>query len=79
MVWKPSWHDADQLPAVIRLTVRDAASERVLSVSTVTPVHVQVSAECMQSQKECNKKADEAQSNKNSGQDDASSNGEKTL
>jgi general secretion pathway protein J len=40
-VWKSSWHDAEKLPAAIKLTVRDAASERILSISTVTPVHVQ--------------------------------------
>jgi general secretion pathway protein J len=44
-VWKSSWHEADKLPAAIRLTVRDAASERVLSISTVTPVHVQSAAQ----------------------------------
>jgi general secretion pathway protein J len=43
-VWKGSWHDAERLPAAIKLTVRDAASERILSISTVTPVHVQSSA-----------------------------------
>jgi general secretion pathway protein J len=40
-VWKSTWHDAEKLPAAIKLTVRDAASERILSISTVTPVHVQ--------------------------------------
>ena len=39
-VWKGSWHDADKLPAAIKLTIRDAASERILAISTVTPVHV---------------------------------------
>ncbi|HLI99435.1 MAG TPA: type II secretion system protein [Bradyrhizobium sp.] len=43
-VWKNNWRDSDKLPAAIKLTVRDAASERVLAVSTVTPVHVQASA-----------------------------------
>jgi general secretion pathway protein J len=43
-VFWDSWHDADRLPAAIMLTVRDAESERVLSVSTVTPVHVDASA-----------------------------------
>src|ERR1700736_2884741 len=33
-VWKSSWHEA-RLPVAIMLTVRDAATERVLSVSTV--------------------------------------------
>ncbi len=38
-VWKSSWHDADRLPAAIMLTVRDAATERTLSVSTVASIH----------------------------------------
>ena len=40
-IFRDSWHDADNLPAAIMLTVRDARSERVLSVSTATPVHVE--------------------------------------
>jgi general secretion pathway protein J len=43
-VFRDSWHDSDKLPAAIMLTVRDAGSERVLSVSTVTPVHVDAPA-----------------------------------
>jgi general secretion pathway protein J len=43
-VFRDSWHDADRLPAVIMLTVRDGRSERVLSVSTATPVHVDAPA-----------------------------------
>ena len=43
-VFRDDWHDMDKLPAAIMLTVRDARSERVLSVSTVTPVHVNAPA-----------------------------------
>jgi general secretion pathway protein J len=43
-VFRDSWHDMDKLPTSIMLTVRDAASERVLSVSTATPVHVDAPA-----------------------------------
>jgi general secretion pathway protein J len=43
-LFRDSWHDMDKLPALIMLTVRDAASERVLSVSTATPVHVDTPA-----------------------------------
>jgi general secretion pathway protein J len=39
-VFRDSWRDMDVLPTAVMLTLRDAASERVLSVSTVTPVHV---------------------------------------
>ncbi len=43
-VFRDEWRDADELPSAIRLTVRDAVSEKVLSVSTVTPVHVDAPA-----------------------------------
>jgi len=38
------WHEADKLPAAIRLTVRNAANDHVLAVSTVTPIHVDAPA-----------------------------------
>jgi general secretion pathway protein J len=43
-IFRDSWHDQNKLPAAVMLTVRDAESERVLSVSTVTPVHVDAPA-----------------------------------
>jgi general secretion pathway protein J len=43
-VFRDTWHDADKLPAAIMLTVRGGASGRILSVSTVTPVHVDAPA-----------------------------------
>ena len=43
-VFRVEWRDMDALPTAIMLTVRDAASERVLSVSTVAPVHVNAPA-----------------------------------
>src|SRR5271169_4337995 len=46
-IWKTTWRGAEKLPAMIRLTVRDAGTERVLSVSTITPVHVQVPSDCV--------------------------------
>jgi general secretion pathway protein J len=57
-VWKSSWRGAEKLPAMIRLTVRDAASERVLSVSTIAPLHVQVPSGCTQADGKCDDKAD---------------------
>jgi general secretion pathway protein J len=38
--WTPRWADSGGLPAAVRLIVRDATAERVLAVSTATPVHV---------------------------------------
>ena len=43
-VFRDNWHDADKLPVAIRLTARDTASEHVLAVSTVTPIHVDTPA-----------------------------------
>jgi general secretion pathway protein J len=42
-VWKSSWHEA-MLPAMVALTVRDATTERVLSVSTVASIHADAPA-----------------------------------
>jgi general secretion pathway protein J len=54
-VWRTSWGDSDKLPAAIRLTVRDMSSERVLAISTVTPVHVQapMQGDCAQGDGKC--------------------------
>src|SRR5262245_31666722 len=43
-IFQDSWHDQERLPAAIMLTLRDAVTERVLSVSSATPVHVTASA-----------------------------------
>jgi general secretion pathway protein J len=43
--WKSSWRDSDRLPSKVRLTVRDASSGRVLTISTVVSIHVQSSAQ----------------------------------
>ena len=49
--WKSNWQGSEKLPAKIRLTVRDASSGRVLTLSTVTTVHVQPPAQdCKQAQ-----------------------------
>jgi general secretion pathway protein J len=56
-IWKSTWRGADKLPVLIRLTVRDAETERVLSVSTVTPVHVQVPSDCLQPDGKCDDKS----------------------
>jgi general secretion pathway protein J len=44
--WRQSWHDAIHLPVVIRVLVRDAATQRTLAVSTAALLHVNVQAEC---------------------------------
>jgi general secretion pathway protein J len=42
-VFRETWHDADKLPATIKLTLRDS-SGALLSASTVVPVHVDAPA-----------------------------------
>jgi len=45
--WRDVWVDNALLPAAVRVNVRDAATDQVLSVSTVTPLHVNVSPDCV--------------------------------
>jgi general secretion pathway protein J len=45
-IWKKTWQNASELPAAIRLTVRDATSGRTLSISTTALVHVELPAAC---------------------------------
>jgi general secretion pathway protein J len=45
-LWKNTWQNAVELPAMIRATVRDAETERTLAVSTATAVHVELPASC---------------------------------
>jgi general secretion pathway protein J len=45
--WREDWRDQIQLPNAIKLTVRDAATQRTLSVSTATPIHVEVPIDCI--------------------------------
>jgi general secretion pathway protein J len=46
-VWKDTWRNADQLPRAIRVTLRDAATEQILSVSTATPVRAELPVKCV--------------------------------
>src|SRR5450631_2972893 len=46
-IWKNTWRNNNDLPAAIRLTVRDATSGRTLSISTTALVHVDVPAACV--------------------------------
>ena len=45
-LWRDSWADNVGLPAAVRITVRDAASDQVLSVSSATLPHVNVAPDC---------------------------------
>lgn len=69
--WKRVWKEADRLPAMIRLTVRDAASERILSVSTIAPVHVQIPSDCTKPDGNCIDKGDADKTNPDNAANDA--------
>jgi general secretion pathway protein J len=45
--WHASWLDDKELPAAVRLIIRDTATGRTLSVSTATVIHAQLPAECV--------------------------------
>jgi general secretion pathway protein J len=71
-VWRDGWHEADKLPAAIMLTVRDGATERVLSVSTVASIHAEAPAavKCAQPGNGCDDKQDAVQKNPADGEND---------
>jgi general secretion pathway protein J len=45
-VWQNEWRGQKQLPEMIRISVRDVATGRALSVSSAAIVHVNMPAEC---------------------------------
>jgi general secretion pathway protein J len=45
--WKSTWQGERQLPSAVRLIIRDATTDRALSVSTATLVHTELPAECV--------------------------------
>jgi general secretion pathway protein J len=45
-VWQPTWRGQMELPATIRIAVRDAGTGQVLAVSSAAMVHVNAPAEC---------------------------------
>ena len=46
-IWKKDWQNAAQLPAAVRLTVRDATTGRMLTISTTALVHIELPAACV--------------------------------
>lgn len=46
-VWRDTWRQQIELPRAIKLSLRDAASQKTLLVSTATPVHAEASVECI--------------------------------
>jgi general secretion pathway protein J len=46
-VWKNTWRGAAELPKAVRIQVRDATTDRLLSASTSTLVHAEMPADCV--------------------------------
>ena len=46
-VWRNVWRGEGELPKAIRVQVRDASTDRTLSVSTATLVHADMPADCV--------------------------------
>ena len=46
-VWRNVWRGEGELPKAIRVQVRDATTDRTLSVSTATLVHADMPADCV--------------------------------
>ena len=46
-VWRDSWRGDTGLPAIIRMSIRDALNERALPISTTATVHVNMAAACV--------------------------------
>jgi general secretion pathway protein J len=46
-IWKDTWHNLDTLPRAVRLLLRDAATDRPLSLSTAVMVHADLPAKCV--------------------------------
>ena len=46
-VWRPTWRGEGMLPSAIRVQLRDAVTDRTLSVSTATLVHADMPADCI--------------------------------
>ena len=59
--WLPTRVDAAELPAFVRLTVRDAVTGQILSASTAAPVRINAPADCARAKggKDCTSKPEE--------------------
>jgi general secretion pathway protein J len=46
-LWRDTWTEQPRLPSAVRILVRDAATGKVLSLSTATLLHVDLAAKCV--------------------------------
>jgi general secretion pathway protein J len=68
-VWRNVWRGEGQLPKAIRIQLRDAATNRTLSVSTATVVHADMPADCIAAEviKDCLERPVDPNAQPNSG------------
>ncbi|SEC06844.1 general secretion pathway protein J [Rhizobiales bacterium GAS191] len=45
--WRDTWRNSAQLPSAVRVSVRSAGTEQILSASTATLIHVDLPVECV--------------------------------
>jgi general secretion pathway protein J len=45
--WRDDWRQQPQLPSAVKLSLRDTITQRVVSLSTATLIHVEVPADCI--------------------------------
>jgi len=54
LVWKPVWHEAERLPAAVRVTVHNPAPSGVSTMSSVIAIHVNAPAKgCVKGEQDC--------------------------
>jgi general secretion pathway protein J len=46
-IWKDAWVNVRKLPSAVRMGIRDAATDRALTISTAVRVHAQIPAQCV--------------------------------
>jgi general secretion pathway protein J len=49
--WRNAWSEDRAMPTSVRFTVRNAASDRILAISTAAIVHVDMPAQCVNAKK----------------------------
>lgn len=54
LVWQPVWHEAERLPAMVRVTFRDTVRGGQSMLSSVVTIHVDAPAKgCVEGEKDC--------------------------
>jgi general secretion pathway protein J len=58
LTWRSDWHEADRLPAAVRMTVHDSSRGGVPVMSSVVRIHVDApAAGCIEGERDCDSSA----------------------